>query len=107
MRTSTAKPAPERLSDPALLVLSSLAESDKHGYAIMTDVEAFAGIRLGPATLYGVIQRLEDRGLIQALEGDERRRPYRLTGEGQTYLKRQLDHFYKVARLGLQRLEAL
>src|SRR5262245_52834797 len=101
------KGSSERLPDPALLVLSSLAEGDKHGYGIMTDVEKFAGIRLGPATLYGAIQRLEERGLITALAGEERRRPYRLTVEGQKHLKAQLMHFEKLARVGLQRLEAL
>ena len=40
-------------SDPTLLVLASLADGDKHGYAMMEDIERFAGIRLGPGTLYG------------------------------------------------------
>lgn len=48
--------------DPSLLVLSSLAECDKHGYAIMMDVETFTGIHLGPGTLYGAITRLEEGG---------------------------------------------
>jgi len=53
------------MSDPTLLVLSSLAEGDKHGYAMMQDIEAFAGIRLGPGTLYGAITRLEEHGWIR------------------------------------------
>ena len=36
------------MSDPTLLVLASLAEGDKHGYAMMEDIERFAGVRLGP-----------------------------------------------------------
>ena len=52
------------MQDPSLLVLASLAEGDKHGYAIMTDVERFAGVRLGPGTLYGAITRLEQRGSL-------------------------------------------
>ena len=52
------------MSDPTLLVLASLAEGDKHGYAIMIDVEEFAGLRLGPGTLYGAITRLEERGML-------------------------------------------
>ena len=52
------------MSDPTLLVLASLAEGDKHGYAMMEDIERFAGVRLGPGTLYGAITRLEERGWI-------------------------------------------
>ena len=44
--------------DPSLLILASLAGGDKHGYAMMEDIEAFAGARLGPGTLYGAITRL-------------------------------------------------
>ena len=53
------------MSDPTLLVLASLADGAKHGYAMMEDIERFAGIRLGPGTLYGAITRLEERGWIQ------------------------------------------
>ena len=49
------------MSDPVLLVLASLAEGDKHGYAMMEDIERFAQVRLGPGTLYGAITRLEQR----------------------------------------------
>jgi len=45
------------MSDPTLLVLSSLAEGDKHGYAMMQDIEAFAGVRLG---LGRSMERLRD-----------------------------------------------
>ena len=69
-------------SDPSVLVLASLAERPRHGYAITIDVQEMAGVRLGPGTLYGVLARLEDRGLIEALPSDDRRKPYRLTGEG-------------------------
>ncbi len=58
----------ERSTDPGLLVFTSLADGPKHGYAITTDVERFAGVRLGPGTLYGALSRLEDRGRIEALQ---------------------------------------
>ena len=99
--------ATERISDPTLLVLTSLAEGEKHGYAIMTDVEEFAGVRLGPGTLYGTIQRLEERKLIEAVRSEDRRQPYRLTADGQRHLKEQLTQLRGVTRLGLSRLEAL
>jgi DNA-binding PadR family transcriptional regulator len=92
------------MSDPVLLVLSSLAEGDKHGYAMMEDIQRFSGRRLGPGTLYGAITRLEERGWIRALAGDDRRRPYRITAAGSTYLEEQLARLEKVVRTGQKRL---
>ena len=93
------------MSDPTLLVLASLAEGDKHGYAIMDDVERFAGIRLGPGTLYGAITRLEKEGSIRAVSShDPRRQPYTLTPEGRRYLEEQLTGWSQVVRIGLKRL---
>jgi len=93
------------MSDPTLLVLASLADGDKHGYGIMEDIQEFAGIRLGPGTLYGAITRLEERGWIRPLESDNRRRPYRLTAEGRRYLQRELAGLSQVVKTGLRRLE--
>ena len=83
-------------SDPALLILASLAGGPKHGYAMMEDIEDLAGVRLGPGTLYGALARLEQRGLIEALPAQDRRRPYRLTAVGETVLRehlKSLEHF--------------
>jgi len=79
-----------RFAEPAMYILVSLSESPKHGYAIMTDVETISGVPMGPGTLYGALARLERRGLIEALEPEERRRPYRLTALGATTLQAQL-----------------
>ena len=68
-----------RFAGPATLILSSLAGGAKHGYAITQDVDAFAGVKLQPGTLYGALRRLEDDGLIQALPGEGRRLPYGIT----------------------------
>ncbi|MBS1881199.1 MAG: helix-turn-helix transcriptional regulator [Actinobacteria bacterium] len=96
----------ERSTDPGLLVLSSLAAGPKHGYAITRDVEEVAGVRLGPGTLYGALSRLEERGLIEALPAEDRRRPYRLTAAGATALDEQLRALDRVVRTGLNRLAA-
>ncbi|MGE3344697.1 MAG: PadR family transcriptional regulator [Vicinamibacterales bacterium] len=93
------------MTDPTLLVLASLADGDKHGYAIMTDVRAFAGLDLGPGTLYGAIARLEGRGFIKALASDDRRRPYRLTATGRQHLQAQLDALEPIVRVGTRRLK--
>jgi DNA-binding PadR family transcriptional regulator len=92
------------MSDPTLLVLASLADGAKHGYAMMTDIRAFAGVDLGPGTLYGAIARLEQRGLIKAVPSDERRRPYSLTTAGRVHLKTQLAALEPIVRAGTRRL---
>ncbi len=93
-----------RFSDPSLLILASLAGGAKHGYAMMEDIEHFAGLRLGPGTLYGAIARLEAEGLIEPLPAEERRRPYRLTSAGITSLQDQLSELERFASMGLRRL---
>ena len=87
-----------------MLVLTSLAEGPKHGYAITHDVQTLSGVRLGPGTLYGALSRLEEKGLIEALPADDRRRPYRLTGAGSAALSEHLQTLERVARTGLDRL---
>jgi len=94
-----------RFAEPSMYILVALSDGPKHGYAIMTDVESISGAPLGPGTLYGALARLERRGLIEALEPDERRRPYRLTALGATTLKVQLEGLAGFARTGLSRLE--
>ena len=93
-----------RFSDPSLLILSSLASGPKHGYAMIQDIEQFCGTRLEVGTLYGALARLEKQGWIEALELVERRRPYRLTGEGKAVLQEQLATMSKVVATGSQRL---
>jgi DNA-binding PadR family transcriptional regulator len=92
------------MSDPNLLVLASLAGGDKHGYAIMVDIEQFAGARLGPGTLYGAITRLEERGWIRPTGARDRRQPYTITAAGRAYLDEQLAGLNAVVRTGLKRL---
>lgn len=93
------------MSDPSLLVLSSLAGGEKHGYAMMEDIERFAGVRLGPGTLYGAITRLEERGWIRPVHSKDRRQPYAITGAGREYLRDQLSNLDRVLRAGLRRLK--
>jgi DNA-binding PadR family transcriptional regulator len=73
-------------NDPPFLILTSLASGPKHGYALTQDIETFAGVRLGPGSLYGAITRLEQRGLIAPVESDDRRQPYELTAAGRATL---------------------
>jgi DNA-binding PadR family transcriptional regulator len=93
------------MTDPSLLILSSLAGGDKHGYAMMEDIERFASIRLGPGTLYGAITRLESLGLIRPVNSRERRQPYTITANGREHLRDQLANLGRLVRAGLRRLE--
>jgi DNA-binding PadR family transcriptional regulator len=92
------------MSDPTLLVLASLADGEKHGYAIMEDIQTFANVRLGPGTLYGAITRLEERGWIRPVRSQDRRQPYRLTAAGQQYLEEQLASLDRVVKIATRRL---
>jgi len=96
----------ERSNDPGLLVLSSLAEGPKHGYAITQDIEQMADVRLGPGTLYGALSRLEANGLIEALSAEGRRRPYKITAEGAQALEEHLRALERVVDTGLGRLRS-
>ncbi len=93
------------MSDPSLLVLASLADGEKHGYAMIADIHTFAGVRLGPGTLYGAITRLEERGWIRPVETDDRRRPYRLTPQGRLELQSQLKNLSQIVKAGVRRLK--
>ena len=96
-----------RFSDPSILILSSLVSGPKHGYAMIEDIFAYSGTRLEPGTLYGAIDRLQERGWIEALPSEDRRRPYRITSVGVSALREQLTAWERVISTGLQRLFAL
>jgi DNA-binding PadR family transcriptional regulator len=93
-----------RFAEPALLVLVSLAAGPKHGYAIMADVEEFSGTGIGPGTLYAVLARLEQRGLIEPLESEDRRRPYRVTASGAAAIEEQIEDLGRFVQIGRARL---
>jgi len=91
-------------------ILLALADGEKHGYAIMKDVETQTEgrMKMGPGTLYGSIKRMLATGLIQEVGqrpdselGDERRRYYRLSGVGQEMVSvesRRLEKAVQAAR---------
>lgn len=96
-----------RSNDPPVLILTSLASGPKHGYALLQDIEGFAGARLGPGTLYGAIARLEERGLIEPAGEAGRRRPYKLTAAGAAELARTLTSLRAIVDEGSSRLAGL
>ena len=92
------RPAPETFLPltPAIAhILLALADRDRHGYAIMQEVERLTdgAARMGPGTLYGTIKRMIASGLLEELDerpdpeiDDERRRYYRATPLGRAVL---------------------
>jgi DNA-binding PadR family transcriptional regulator len=107
MARKTSNNLRQRPNDPPILILTSLAGGPKHGHALSRDIEGFAGVVLGPGALYGAITRLEERGLIEALESDDRRRPYRISATGSAYLAESVSEMQRLADEGARRLAAV
>jgi len=76
-------------------------------HAMIEDIQRLSGSRLGPGTLYGAIARLEQKGWIEPLDMEERRRPYRITAAGGAVLRARLATLQHFVKVGVQRLEAL
>jgi DNA-binding PadR family transcriptional regulator len=111
-------PAPEcpegllPLTPAVFHILLALADGERHGYAIMTEVSQTTGgqIRMGPGTLYGTIKRLLVQGMIvecaerpdPALD-DERRRYYRLTDWGRRVAQAEAQRYAATASAARRR----
>jgi DNA-binding PadR family transcriptional regulator len=87
-----------------MLVLTSLAGADRHGYALLKDIESFSGVTLSPGTLYGALAKLEADGYVERLAADDRRHPYRLTSAGREALAVRLVEAARVTTVGLERI---
>ncbi len=101
---TSGSPAP--LTPAVFHILLSLTDGPLHGYAIMQSVEETAGLQMGPGTIYGSIQRMEDAGLLRdAAEGPsgtaitERRRDYELTEVGRDSLVAEAARMARIAEL--------
>ena len=89
-------------------ILLALADGEKHGYAIMREVEDMTEgkVQMGPGTLYGSIKRMLAAGLIEESDDrpdptldDERRRYYRLTGLGRKVLRQETERMAELMAL--------
>jgi DNA-binding PadR family transcriptional regulator len=96
------------LAPASFHILLALAEEDRHGYAILLDVERRTGgeVKLSAATLYRSIQKLLDDGLIVELRerpapelDDERRRYYRITPRGEAAARAETQRLTRLVRL--------
>ncbi len=97
------------LTPAVFYILFGLAEGEKHGYAIMKEVETVSGgqFTMGPGTLYTTIQRLLELGLIEetlyASDSERRRRCYRLSGTGRQVLEAELNRMESLVRSAQRR----
>jgi len=92
-------------------ILLALADEDRHGYAILQDIEERTGgeLRLGAGTLYRSIARMVEQGLIaevtrrRSVADDERRRYYRLTPFGTAVARAEMRRLAQLVRLARAR----
>ncbi len=110
MSNAEASPDPQSflpLPQAQFHVLVALTAGDRHGYALMGAVEESSGgvIRMGPATLYGTLKKLVERGLVEesdrrpSSDDDQRRRYYRLTGLGRATCRAEADRLSTLVRI--------
>jgi DNA-binding PadR family transcriptional regulator len=98
------------LSEPVFLILTSLADQPRHGYALLQDIEQLSESRvvLSTGTLYGALRRLLEDGLISRFEQEDRSREkqaYKLTGAGRKLLQLEVIRMRQLARLAAARLK--
>jgi DNA-binding PadR family transcriptional regulator len=104
-------PDSKPLSEPVLLILLSLADTPRHGYALLKDIETLSRgrVRLSTGTLYGALRRLlEDRWIERFAQEDTSRekQAYRLTSAGRAQLECELDRMKQLTRAAGARLKA-
>lgn len=93
----------EPLTPAVLHVLLVLADGPLHGYGVMRRVEEDSGIRMGPGTVYGTLQRLEESGLVRDAGEDpsdaRRRSTFELTELGRSALRKEVERIHRLAEL--------
>ena len=113
MRHVSNKPVglePKSLTEPVFLILMSLADQPRHGYALIKDIESLSNgrVRLSTGTLFGAIRRLLENGWIvrsKQLDRSRGKQDYKLTGEGLGQLKSELNRMRQLTRAATARLK--
>ena len=99
------------LTEPVLLILTSLAAHPRHGYALIQDIELLSGgrVRMSTGTLFGALRRLLEDGWIERFEQEDttrQKQAYRLTSAGVRQLQIELERMKQLTRAGFARLRA-
>jgi len=97
------------LTEPVLLILTSLAAEPRHGYALMKDIKTLSNgrVRMSTGTLYGALRRLLDDGWIERFEQPDTSREkqaYRVTSEGLRQVRLELERMKQLTRAASSRL---
>lgn len=97
------------VSEPVLLILLSLAEQPRHGYAILQDTERMSDgrVRLSTGTLYGALRRLLEEDWIERLKEQDHSRgkqAYRLTAAGRQNLQMEVTRLKNLTRVAALRV---
>jgi DNA-binding PadR family transcriptional regulator len=100
---------PKPMTEPVLLILTSLANEPRHGYALLKDIEnlSHGRVRLSTGTLYGAIRRLLEAGWIEPFDQEDTSRDkqaYRLTSEGRVQLEAELNRMKDLTQKATARL---
>lgn len=100
------------LSEPVLLILTSLAEKERHGYALMKDIETISEgrVRITTGTLYGALRRLLEDGSIERFATDDTSRDkqaYRLTAMGRKRLAGEIQRMQQLTQAAIVRLRGV
>jgi DNA-binding PadR family transcriptional regulator len=111
MRHVVKQPESKPLTEPVLLILTSLADQPRHGYALLKDIEGLSGgrVRMSTGTLFGALRRMLEDGWIERFEQDDtsrQKQAYRLTAVGRGQLQMELDRMKQLTRAGFARLKA-
>jgi DNA-binding PadR family transcriptional regulator len=109
--TKTDVPEAKPLTEPVMLILTSLADQPRHGYGLIKDIESLSGgrVRMSTGTLFGALRRLLEDGWIERFEQEDTSRQklaYRLTAAGRAQLQLELDRMKQLTRAGFARLRA-
>lgn len=99
------------LTEPVLLILTSLAAHPRHGYGLIKDIQLLSDgrVRMSTGTLFGALRRLLEDGWIERVDLEDTSRQkqgYRLTASGRRNLEWELDRMKHLARAGFARLRA-
>jgi len=99
------------LTEPILLILVSLSDQPRHGYALMKDIETLSQgrVRLSTGTMYGALRRLLEAGWIEHFDQKDTSREkqaYRLTRDGRRQLRTDLDRMKQLTRVATARLKS-
>ena len=98
------------LSEPVFLILTSLADQPRHGYALMQDIQQMSNERvmLSTGTLYGALRRLLEDGLIERFQQKDKSRDkqaYKLTVEGRRQVRLEMNRMKQLMRIAATRMK--